>query len=333
MAAPDATATDELRAGSLVLSLFATPLDALILRAHADGPLRLSGLHNKMGWAAHTTLRAAIGTLLEVGALEKVKTGESRLAVENELTAAGREMIFVADVVEDWLAASPDGPIAPDSEAAKGAVKALAGGWSSTLMRALAGRAFTLTELDSMIPVISYPALERRLARMRTTGQIQPVQAEGRGTPYVVTDWLRQAVAPLCAAGRCERRHLPDKSAPITRVEVEAAFMLAIPLVSLPESVGGSCMLAVQTEAGGSESGNRGVAGVSVEVKRGRVVSCAARVVDGPPTWALGTAETWLEVVIEGQLENLRLGGARPQLALDLVTGLHRALFDRFPSR
>jgi DNA-binding HxlR family transcriptional regulator len=327
MAAPDATATDELRAGGLVLSLFATPLNALILRAHADGPLRLAGLNDKMGWAAHTTLRASLTNLLQVGALEKIKTGESRLAVENQLTAAGREMIFVADVVEAWLAASPDGPIAPDSEAAKGAVKALAGGWSSTLMRALAGRPFTLTELDSMIPRISYPALERRLARMRTTRQIEAVDAQGRGTPYVATDWLRQAIAPLCAAGRCERRHLPEKSAPITHVEVEAAFMLALPLVSLPESAGGNCMLVVQTEACKPRDGNRGLAGVTVEVERGRVVSCAARVVHGPPTWALGTAETWLDVVIDGQLENLRLGGARPELALDLVTGLHSALF------
>jgi DNA-binding HxlR family transcriptional regulator len=327
MAAPDATATDDLRAGSLVLSLFATPLNAPILRAHAAGPLRLTGLHDKLGWAARTTLRAAVAHLLEVGALEKLKAGDSKSAVEYELTPAGQEMLFVADVVEAWLAASPDGPIAPGGEAAKGAIKALAAGWSSTLMRSLANRPFTLTELDGMIPGVSYPALERRLSSMRTTHQIEAVAVGGRGTPYVVTDWLRQAVAPLCAAGRCERRHLPDRSAPITRVEVEAAFMLALPLVSLSESANGTCMLAVQTHAGNTENPGPGVAGVTVGVERGKVVSCAARVVQGPPTWALGTAMTWLDVVIEGRLENLRLGGARPELALDLVSGLHLALF------
>ncbi len=313
-----------------MLALFANPLNARILRAHADGPLRLTELHEKISWSAPTTLRAALAHLGEIGALHRPEAGGSRFAVENQLTPAGREMLFVADTVEAWLARAPGGPISPESEAAKGAVKALAGGWSSTLMRRLANSPFTLTELDGLIPDVSYPSLERRIARMRSTGQIEPVEGEGRGTPYIATDWLRHSVAPLCAAGRCERRHLPAKSAPVTKVEVETSFMLAVPLVSLPASANGTTMLAVRTEAGESTDGGRGrmpLAGVIVEVERGKVVSCAARVEQTPPTWGLGAAETWMNAVIDGDLEPLRFGGARPQLALDLVNGLHFALF------
>ncbi len=328
---PDATAPSEgeIRAGSLVLALFANPLNARILRAHADGPLRLAQLHEKIGWAAPTTLRAALTHLGEIGALDRPEAGGSRFAVENELTPAGREMLFVAEVVEAWLTHAPDGPIPPESEAAKSAVKALAAGWSSTLMRTLANRAFTLTELDGLIDDVSYPSLERRLVRMRSAGLVEPIQAGGRGTPYVVTDWLRRSIAPLCAAGRCERRHLEEKSAPVTKVEVEAAFMLAIPLVSLPKSANGACMLAVPTEAGESSASadGKGLTGVTVEVERGKVVSCSARVQQHPSTWALGVAGTWMNAVIDGDLEPLRFGGARPQLALDLVNGLHFALF------
>jgi DNA-binding HxlR family transcriptional regulator len=327
----DATALSdgEIRAGSRVLSLFANPLNARILRAHADGPQRLAELPEKIGSPAQTTLRAALSNLRDVGALGKRKLGGSRFAVENELTPAGREMLFVADVVERWLAHAPEGPIPPDSREAKGAVKALAGGWSSTVMRALASRPFTLTELDRLIPGVSYPSLERRLARMRATRQIEPVETEGRGRPYLVTDWLRRAIAPLCAAGRCERRHLPDDSAPITHVEVEAAFLLSVPLAHLPPSANGPCMLAVQTGAGESsgQGDNRRLAGVTVEFHRGQAVSYAAGVEERPATWALGTPETWLDVVIDGQLDALRLGGARPQLALDLANGVHFALF------
>ena len=69
---PDATAPSEgeVRAGSLVLALFANPLNALILRAHADGPLRLDRMHEEIGWAAHTPLRAALANLSEIGALD-----------------------------------------------------------------------------------------------------------------------------------------------------------------------------------------------------------------------------------------------------------------------
>jgi DNA-binding HxlR family transcriptional regulator len=326
LARPDATSEGEVRAGSLVLALFANPLNALILRAHADGPLRLNKLKEEIHWVADTTLRAALTNLGELGAFVRPEGG-SRFAVENELTAAGREMLFAADVVEAWLARAPGGPIALESEAAKGAVKALSGGWGSTLMRSLANRPFTLTELDSLIPGVSYPSLERRIARMRSTGLIEPVEVGGRGTPYVVTDWSRQSVAPLVAAGRCERRYLPDRSAPISNVEVEAAFLLALRLVSLPKTAHGTCMLAVHPEAAETHVNGHNLAGVIVEVSRGEIVSCAPQVKEGPPTWALGSAEEWLDVVIDGDYEDFRFGGGRPRLARDLVSGLHEALF------
>jgi DNA-binding HxlR family transcriptional regulator len=329
LATPDAiaSANGNVRAGSHVLSLFANPLTARILRSHAEGPLRLSALHEQIGWSPHTTLRAAVNNLCKVGALEKGPNGDPRPSAATALTPAGEEMIRVADVIERWLAAAPTGPIPPNSDEAKGAIKALAGGWNSTLMRALATRPFTLTGLDKLIPEVSYPSLERRLARMRATGQIEAVEARDRGTPYVVTEWSRRAVAPLCVAGRCERRHLPEATAPITEVEVEASFMLTLPLAHLPPHASGACMLAVQTPADNAQEQGRDLAGVMVEVRRGEVLSCATQIDQSPPTWALGTAENWLDVVIDGKLGELRFGGARPQLAADLVNGLHFALF------
>ncbi len=302
-------------------------MNTRILRAHADGPQRLADLQEKVGWSAQTTVRVATANLCELGALAKEKVSTSPYAVATVLTPAGEEMLLVADEVETWLSLCPDGPIPPDGEQAKGAVKALSGGWSSTLMRALANRSFTLTELSSLIPDISYPSLERRISWMRATGQIETVEREGRGTPYIVTDWLRHSIAPLCLAGRCERRHLLADSGPITKVEVEASFMLALPLAPLPPYARGACMLAVQTDPIEPDEENPGLAGVTVEVKRGEVVACAPKISEQPPTWAVGAPETWLDVVIDGRIEDLRIGGANPQLALDLVTGIHNALF------
>lgn len=316
----------EVRAGSLVLSVFENPLNTRILRAHADGPLRLAELQDKVGWSAQTTIRAAVTNLCGLGVLDKDAVGKAPHAVATSFGPAGEEMLVVADEIDAWLARAPGGPIAPDGEQAKGAVKALAGGWSSTLMRLLANRPFTLTELAGLIPGVSYPALERRISWMRASGEIEPVEQEGRGTPYVVTDWLRYAVAPLCAAGRCERRHLTSESGPITAIEVEASFLLALPLVPLPTNATGTCMLAVQTDAADQDPGP-GLAGVTVEVERGEIISCAPEVGSEPTTWAVGGPETWLDVVIDGEIGDLRVGGANPQLALDLVCGIHHALF------
>jgi DNA-binding HxlR family transcriptional regulator len=317
----------EVRAGSRVLSIFENPLNTQILRAHADGPKRLAELHEEVGWLAQTTVRAAVSNLRKVGTLTKQTVDDLPYAVATVLSPAGEEMLFVADEVEAWLARCPNGPIAPDGEEAKGAVKALAGGWSSTLMWALASRPFTLTELDRLIPDISYPTLERRVSWMRTMGQIEPVEKEGRGTPYVVTDWLRRAVALLCAASRCERRHMEGESGPITNVEVEASFLLALPLAVLPRYAGGTCMLGVQTDAPGPDEEDPGLAGVTVELKRGQILSCASEVRAEPPTWAISTPEAWLDAVIDGRIEDLRIGGTNPQLALDLIGSVHQVLF------
>ncbi len=278
--------------------------------------------------AAESTVRATLSNLRRVGALAKETAGNSSQAVETRLTAAGQEMVFVADVIDTWLARAPNGPIRPDSEGAKTAIKALAGGWSSTLMRALASHPFTLTELSTRIPEVSYPSLERRLNWMKMSGQIAPVEREGRGMPYVATDWLRQAIAPLCAAGRCERRHFIPGGPPITEIEVETSLLLATPIAPLPGDARGSCMLAAQTDPVGPGEG-RELAGIVVESEKGRVLSCVPGIRAKPSSWVVGTPDAWFDVVIEGRIDDLRIGGESPQLGLDLVAGLHQALFGR----
>lgn len=317
----------EVRAGSRLLALFENPLHARVLRAHVEGPRRLVELQEETAMA-QTTVRAAVSGLQQIGALRKQAAGDSGYAA-TELTAAGEDMLSVAEEVEAWLALCPQGPIAPDGDRAREAVKALAGGWSSTLIRALANRPFTLTELATAIPDVSYPALERRIASMRASGQIEPVRKKGRGTPYVVTDWLRLAIAPIAAAGRWERHHLGEESPPITEIEVEAAFLLTLPLAPLPPHANGSCVLAAQTDPVEPDARDGRLAGVNVEVSAGAVVSSVAEIEGEPSTWAVGAPDTWFEMVIDGQLDDLRIGGANPQLALDLVAGLHFALYGR----
>lgn len=317
----------DVRAGGRVLAVFENPLNARVLRAHADGPKRLAELQEKVGWAAPTTVRVALMNLCEIGAVQREAVDSSSHGVATALSPAGEEMLRVAETIEAWLAQCPSGPLAVDSKEAKVAIKALAGGWGSTLMRAVVSRPVTLTELSDLIPDVSYPALERRVAWMKTTGQIEAVESEGRGTPYVVTDWLRRSVAPICAAGRCERRHMEGEAARATSVEVEAAFLLVLPLVTLPPEANGSCFLAVQVEVDEPGRGP-GPAGVRVEVAAGEIRSFLPRVEPNPSNWATGDSTAWLALVLEGQIDDLHIGGADPQLALDLVEGIHLALFD-----
>ena len=311
----------------MVLSLIAGPLSVPILRAHLDGPLRLPELRERIGGAAQTTLRGQVGNLRAIGALERQVRSGMPYTVENELTAAGRGVLDVARIVEAWLAQAPQGPIPLGSEPAKGAIRSLVGAWGSTMLRELAEQPRALTELSSVIQELSYPALERRLSAMRAARQIEFRPDGQRGAkPYAVTEWTRQAVAPLVAAGRCECEHLAEASEPHTRIDIEATFLLAVPLVDLTTNHSGSCLLAVDTGSEDDGDSKERLAGAHIEVTKGAVTSCASRWEQEPRTWALGTVNSWVEAILEGRLERLRLGGADPELATALIEGIHTSL-------
>jgi DNA-binding HxlR family transcriptional regulator len=318
------------RAGGTVLSLIAGPLSVPILRAHLEGPLRLPDLRERIGGAAQTTLRGQVGNLRAIGALERQVRSGMPYTVENELTEVGRGVLGVAMIVEAWLAQAPQGSILLGSEPAKGAIRALVGAWGSTTLRALAARPLSLTELSSVIPDLSYPALERRLSAMRAARQVELRPEGGRGAkPYAVTEWTRQAVGPLTAAGRCECEHLAEVTEPLTRIDIEAAFLLAVPLVDLTVNYSGSCLLAVDTGSGNEGESRDRLAGVHVEIEEGNVVSCVSRLKQEPSTWALGTVSSWLDAILEGRLDRLRMGGKNPKLATALIEGLYGSLFFR----
>jgi DNA-binding HxlR family transcriptional regulator len=310
------------RAGANSLALFSVPLNGLILRALTDGPMRLADLRREVGGPAQTTLRGNLANLVDIGALAKRGRDGKPSVLENELTPLGKDLLLVGDALEAWLDRAPGGPLALESAAAKAAIKALIGGWTSTIVRALAARPLTLTELDRLIDSFTYPALERRLGAMRLAEQIKLFpNGDRKRRPYTVSPWLREAIGPLTVAARCERRHPAFGAVPIARIDIEAAFLLAAPLLSLADDTSGHCQLSV--EAGGAVAR---VSGVQVEIEHGEVISCVARIEAQPRSWATGPPAAWLDAVIERDAGLLDFGGDA-ELGWEIVHGLHDALF------
>jgi DNA-binding HxlR family transcriptional regulator len=310
------------RVGARVLDLLAVPLNGMIVRALGHGPLRQSDLRRELGNPAETTLRGHLARLEELGAIQrKVRIGGPQFA-KSELT--GRvDLLIATRALEGWLSRAPGGPIQLGTVQAKGAVKALLGGWDSTLLRALAARALTLTQLDRLIGAFSYPALERRLSAMRATGLAEATASRG-GTPYRLTRWTRYAVGPIIAAALFERLHIEEASL-LSPIDIEAAFLLAVPISALPADADGVCSLVAETGNGRSNGGRH--AGVEVTVDRGRMVSCVTKLNAESRNWATGSAIAWLEALIYRRPELLRIGGDR-HLPRSLVDGIHEQLFD-----
>jgi DNA-binding HxlR family transcriptional regulator len=321
METAEAKALERPRSGGRVLALLAVPLNGLILRALGKRPMRLVDLRTELGGPAQTTLRGHLRKLAEVNAVASTNGGTPQNTAESELTDSGRELLEVTEVLADWLAQAPDGPIPLGSVGAKGTIKALAGGWESTMLRAFAAQPLSLTQLDSLISSLSYPSLERRLSAMRATGLVEPAPSSGDRTPYVITPWARLAAGPLSAAARFERTHLRELTAPLKALDVEAAFLLSAPMVTLSSRIHGTCQLAAHTGPNSQK-----LAGARVVVDRGKIVECVSQLEPKPRNWAVGSAAAWLNAIVRFDTAKLRFGGDE-EFARRLIQGVHEALF------
>jgi DNA-binding HxlR family transcriptional regulator len=317
-----------LRTGAYALSLLAAPINVQAVLALEPGPKSLVELRRAAGSPPPTTFRGHLKTLDEIGVLERRRKSEIGAKAEYELLESGRELLSVAATLQGWLGEAPEGPITLGSAAAKSAVKAAAEGWSTGIMRALASKPLTLTELDRLITDVTYPSLERRLEAMRLAGQIEAVPSKGRGTPYTVTEWLRKAIAPLIAGVHWERTHFAERTVPVTRVDVEAAFMIVIPMLKLPADVSGTSRLAVQLNG----SNGQRLAGVMVEVEKGQVGNCTSRLEGNPAASGIGSATAWIRAVTDPDSERLEINGDH-RLAHALVEALHEVLFGALRQR
>ncbi|MGN6557649.1 MAG: winged helix-turn-helix transcriptional regulator [Solirubrobacterales bacterium] len=309
-----------LHAGGYTLTLLAAPLNIEILHALEQGPKPLRELRRDVGIPPQSTMRLYLRTLGEIGAIKGGTRSEFPTSVDYEITRAGRALLRVGDTVQAWLQASPGGPKELGSTGAKSAIKALVEGWASNIVRALATQPLSLTELNSLILWISYPSLERRLSAMRQCDLVEAHQKKGQLTPYAVTDWLRQAIAPLTAATTWERIHAAEKTPRIGRLDVEAAFLLAVPLMDLPRDVSGKCRLAVEVH----DSTSPVFAGVRVSIEEGQVISCLANLDWEAKAWVAGKPLAWLRQAEGEAPEDLELGGDRglAQSVLDALCGI-----------
>lgn len=301
--------------------LLSVPLNFHVLEALEDEELSLADLSRAVGHPPATTMRGYLRTLTELELIERRQEADFPSSVSYAITRSGERLLGVGEVLQHWLHSAPHGPISLGTTAAKSAIKALVDGWCSSIVRAIAARPLSLTELNRLLPQLSYPTLERRLAAMRRVGLLEArPNGSGKGSLYRAMPWLCAAVAPLSAAAGWEQQCLATP-APIGRIDVESAFLLSIPLIQLPAELSGSCRLSVELRGGPAPE----YAGVTVAIEEGRTVSCVTRLGGEADAWVGGAPLDWLRWVNGRSDHQVDLGGDT-SCALALADGLREAL-------
>jgi DNA-binding HxlR family transcriptional regulator len=235
------------------------------------------------------------------------------------ITPEGEEILFTAFTAERWLRNSPTGPLELGEEGAGQALASLVCNWSGTVIHGLSQGPLTLPELSHAVVPLSYPVLEEHVDAMERTGQVE-ARRDGLGrTRYWLTDWLREGIAPLAAAARLERHYPSGDTMPPDALDIGAAFRLTLPLLRLSGRLSGSCRFGVKLSGGG-------VAGVTAQIGRGRVLSCEQRLDEGADAWASGSAVDWLDTLVAPEVARVDVRGER-HLADAVIAGLHETLF------
>lgn len=261
-------------AGEQALSCLGAPISFSVLKALSEDAEHIhdgEDLRRAVGSPPASTMRVYMREMEDLRLIQRRREKSFPGTVHRELTPAGERLLQVGEVLEGWLQEAPHGPVSLGSPAAKSHIKALVGGWSVHAIRLLAAKSLCLTDVHRFIPTISYPSLERRLGAMKHAGQLERLKSDGRhGSPYRATRWLRRAASPLAVAIGWEHHWLPDRAVPIRNADIEALFLLLVPLLKLPQSASGLCRLDVELAKGEFP-------GVSVDVQDGRITACTTR--------------------------------------------------------
>jgi DNA-binding HxlR family transcriptional regulator len=236
---------------------------------------------------------------------------------------AGVEALFVGGVAERWLERVPGRKLELEGDRGQAVLGALMGGWSTTIVHALAAAPASRPELEDRLD-LPRRLLREKLARMLATGLlIAPGAAEDdQNAAYAPTDCLRRGLAPLLAAARHEARNPVDgKTIPPTPLDVEGAFRLALPLLRLREGTSGSCALAVALDPEVAAE----PCGVTARFEEGRVAAIEPGLDPAADARAAGSALDWLDTVIDAPMRVRREGDRA--LAAQILTGLRKTLF------
>jgi len=238
-------------------------------------------------------------------------------------TAKGEEFLFIAFAMERWLEKCPGGPLELGPRGAR-ALAPLICCWSATVTHALAPAPLTIEELDRAVQILDRPTVEEHLEALERSGQVREVPDSGSAR-YALTDWGREGISPIVAAVRYERRYPERDVLPPDVFDIEAAFQMALPLLSLPPELCGDCRLGVQIPGGEPL-----MAGASVRVERGCVMSSTALLGEQRDNFVTGAPIDWCETVIEPHLKKLICGGD-PEVTNGLIAALHERLFGDIP--
>ena len=166
----------------------------------------------------------------------------------------GKDLLFVADVLEAWLANAPEGALRVGSAAADRKIAALHAANDSGFLGG---------------------SVEPPPPGVLAAGIAEEVAGEDGSKRYELTDWGRRGIGVILAAARAESRHVPGAPR-LTPSQLSGLLRMTLPLVELPDDVEGVVQFGIDPDPDDATSS---AAGLWLRIEGGRIVDAG----EGPP--------------------------------------------------
>jgi DNA-binding HxlR family transcriptional regulator len=303
-----------LRAGVLALLVLSDSLNLAALRQLGGGPLTAAELLGTLR-ASRATRFKRLRTLEELGLIVREKHSGWPPPTYCRLSDAGHSLLAVAEHFEAWLACRQRRVGSGELERSR-TIKALASGLGSTLVRWLAERPRSTTELEALTPrEISHHDIKRALHALSDVGLAEPLpRRKGRRHPYALTAKGREAAAPIAAALHWERDLHADPDPAWEGLAAETLLYLAAPLALVPVEFEGTCAMSIDEHDA-----------VSITVSGGRLLARALAPGEAVEAEVRGSGSSWLTMLVSGRPGELELTGDANLIAV-LTLSLHQAI-------
>jgi DNA-binding HxlR family transcriptional regulator len=304
-----------------ILKLLGNGANGPILMALGPRSVRTKKLTEKVPIYAPRTVYRHARVLADFGLVDREEIAGVPSTVTHSLSPSGRNLYHLLGSFAEASAPRVSGPGGGDG---LWTICGLLGemwthGWFQEL--GLGGR--SATDLAETTSAMTFHQVSRRTHQLMSWNLLHESTIRGHRKRYQLSDQARHGMALIAGLGRWRQQHtLGQAEGGLTVTEMTTTLRASLPLLNLPTHQERNIKLGVVGKTG--LGGEHGSATLSVHVSAGGAIRCVKeKTSEG--AWAIGTVDTWLAVLVDGDRGRMRVGGD-----LDFVDDCLKLLYGTF---
>ncbi|HEX5594061.1 MAG TPA: winged helix-turn-helix transcriptional regulator [Solirubrobacterales bacterium] len=293
-----------------------------ILTALGPRSLRTKKLTEKVPTYAPRTVYRHARKLAELGLVDREEVAGVPSTVIHSLSPAGRDLYRL---LGSYAKASLPWVSGPGSGDGLWTVCGLLGEmWTNRWIEELGQGGRSATDLAEFTSQMTFHQVSRRTQQLLSWNLLYESAGRGQRRRYQLSDQTRHAMALVAGIGRWRQQHVAgEEDGGLNVDEMSTVLRASLPLLQLPEHQERNVKLGIVGLTG--LDGQRGSATLTAHVSAGGAVRCVKER-PSEDAWAIGTVDTWFAATLDGEREQMRVGGDL-DFVDDCLKRLHEALW------